>query len=197
MARLHIQLEGAPVLSKELKWGVTRIGRHEDNDVVIPHASLSQHHCEMELGLDFLKVRDLGSTNGTMVADQAVTEAFLAPGERLRFGQVSATVEWSQESVNVPAIEATALPASLELGNGVLSCIRHTTTAAVWHCGDCSKFFCNNCIKDVRLVGRPPRRVCPECSQTVVPAPWADDGRRKPSLWKRIKTTVTRAAGIR
>jgi hypothetical protein len=197
MARLHIQLDGAPVLSRELKWGITRIGRGEDNDVVVSHPSLSQHHCEMELGIDFLKVRDLGSTNGTIVGDQTVTEAFLAPGERLRFGQVPATVEWSQESVHVPAIEAQGLPVSVELGDGVLSCIKHTTTVASWHCEECDKYFCSGCIKDVRLVGRPPRRVCPECSQTVVPAPWADGGQRKQSWWKRIKTTVTRAAGLR
>lgn len=102
MARLHIQLDGAPVLSRELKWGITRIGRGADNDMVISHPSLSQHHCEMELGIDFLKVRDLGSTNGTTVGNRTVSEAFLAPGETLWFGQVPATVEWSQESVNVP-----------------------------------------------------------------------------------------------
>lgn len=197
MARLHIQLDGAPVLSKELKWGITRIGRGEDNDVIVSHPSLSQHHCELELGIDFLKVRDLGSTNGTTVGERTVTEAFLAPGERLRFGQVSATVEWSQESVNVPAIEAQRLPASVEFGEGVLSCIKHTAAVASWHCGECDKYFCSSCIKDVRLVGRPPRRVCPECSQTVVLAPWADGGQRKQSWWKRIKTTVTRAAGLR
>jgi DNA-directed RNA polymerase subunit RPC12/RpoP len=197
MARLHIQLDGAPVLSRELKWGITRIGRGADNDVVISHPSLSQHHCEMELGIDFLKVRDLGSTNGTTVGNRTVSEAFLAPGETLWFGQVPATVEWSQESVNVPDIEAQRLPASVELGEGVLSCIKHTAAVASWHCEGCDRYFCSSCIKDVRLVGRPPRRVCPECSQPVVLAPWADGGQRKQSLWKRIKTTVTRAAGLR
>lgn len=197
MARLHIQLDGAPVLSRELKWGITRIGRGADNDMVISHPSLSQHHCEMELGIDFLKVRDLGSTNGTTVGNRTVSEAFLAPGETLWFGQVPATVEWSQESVNVPDIEAQRLPASVELGEGVLSCIKHTAAVASWHCEGCDRYFCSSCIKDVRLVGRPPRRVCPECSQPVVLAPWADGGQRKQSLWKRIKTTVTRAAGLR
>ena len=197
MARLHIQLDGAPVLSRELKWGITRIGRGADNDVVISHPSLSQHHCEMELGIDFLKVRDLGSTNGTTVGNRTVSEAFLAPSETLWFGQVPATVEWSQESVNVPDIEAQRLPASVELGEGVLSCIKHTAAVASWHCEGCDRYFCSSCIKDVRLVGRPPRRVCPECSQPVVLAPWADGGQRKQSLWKRIKTTVTRAAGLR
>jgi hypothetical protein len=197
MARLHIQLDGAPVLSRELKWGITRIGRAEDNDVVVSHPSLSQHHCELELGIDFLKVRDLGSTNGTTVNERTVTEAFLAPGERLRFGQVPATFEWSQESVNVPAIEAPRLAASVELDEGVLSCIKHTAAVASWHCEGCDKYFCPSCIKDVRLVGRPPRRVCPECSQTVVLAPWADGGRRKQSWWKRIKTAITRGAGLR
>ena len=195
MARLHIHLEGSPVFTKELNWGITRIGRGEDNDVVIAHPSLSQHHCEMELGMGFLKVRDLGSTNGTTVGNQAVTEAFLEPGGRLCFGLVPAMVEWSQEGVHVPTIGVPSLPASSELGNGVLSCIRHTATVATWHCGQCDRYFCTGCIKDVRLVGRPPRRVCPECGKSVALAPWADDGQRKRSRWKRIKATISRAPG--
>ena len=195
MARLHIQIEDGSFVVRELNWGVTRIGRSSENDITIAHPSLSQRHCELELGPGFLKVRDLGSTNGTFISDRPVTEANLAPGDRLRLGHVLTTVEWSQENVVVPDIEVPKLPSSMDLGDGVLSCIRHSATVASWHCAACDKYFCSGCIKDVRLVARPPRRICPECSQPVALAPWADGNRRKESLWKRIKSTLKRAAG--
>lgn len=183
------------MVSRELNWGITRVGRSPDNDIVIAHPSLSQRHCEIDLGIGFLKVRDLGSTNGTFVADRAVTEANLASGDHLRLGHVTMVVEWSREDVHVPVIEAPMLPSSLDLGNGVLSCIKHPASVASWHCASCAKYFCSGCIKDVRLVGRPPRRVCPECSRLVELAPWAaGDGRNK-SLWKRFKSTISRAIG--
>lgn len=186
-------MEDGSSVSRELNWGTTRIGRAADNDIAIAHASLSQRHCEIELGLGYLRVRDLGSTNGTFVADQGVTEAPLSPGDRLRLGLVTAVVEWSQEDVSVPVIEAPKLPSSLDLGNGVLSCIKHPASVALWHCSSCVKYFCSGCIKDVRLVGRPPRRVCPECGRLVEPAPWAEDSSRNKSLWNRFKATISRA----
>ena len=88
MARLHIQIEDGSFVVRELNWGVTRIGRSSENDITIAHPSLSQRHCELELGPGFLKVRDLGSTNGTFISDRPVTEANLAPGDRLRLGHV-------------------------------------------------------------------------------------------------------------
>ena len=197
MARLFIELEGVKSGPKELNWGITRVGRGPDNDVVIDHASVSYHHCELQLGLDFLVVRDCGSTNGTFVNGARITEARMEPGQDLRMGQVVVTVEWSQQQVVVPQPEAPRLPASVALGDGVLSCLRHNTLPAVWHCPKCDKFFCHGCIHDVHLVGRAPRRLCPECSAPVEVAPWADAGRKKKTLWGRIKKTFSRTVRVR
>ena len=112
MARLFIQTDGTTASPRELNWGITRIGRGADNDIVINHASVSHHHCELELGLDFLFARDCGSTNGTFVNDQPVKEAQLETGQTLRFGQVVATVDWSRDQINVPKLDAPKLAAS-------------------------------------------------------------------------------------
>ncbi len=197
MARLFIQLDGTNVAPKELSWGVTRVGRGTDNDIVINHASVSYHHCELELGLDYLIVRDCGSTNGTFVNNQPIKEARLEPGQLLRFGQVAATVEWFQNEVTVPKVEAPKPAASVALDNGVLSCLKHETVPASWHCPKCDHYFCTACTHDVHLVGRPSRRTCPACAVLVELAPWAGGRPRKQSIWGRIKKTFSRTVRVR
>jgi hypothetical protein len=197
MARLFIQTDTTTANPRELNWGITRVGRGADNDIVIDHASVSYHHCELELGSDFLAVRDSGSTNGTFVNNQPVKEARLEPGQTLRFGQVPVTVEWSRDQINVPKLEAPKLAASVSLGDGVLSCLKHEAVAASWHCPKCDQYFCSRCIHDVHLVGRPSRRTCPDCGVPVELAPWAGARLKKPSLWGRIKKTFSRTMKMR
>ena len=197
MARLFIQTDGTTPSPKELNWGVTRIGRGEDNDIVLNHASVSYHHCELELGLDYLILRDCGSTNGTFSNNQPVKEVRLESGQTLRFGQVAATVEWSRDQINVPTIEAPKLAASISLGNDVVSCLKHETVPSSWHCPKCDHYFCTRCTHDVHLVGRPSRRTCADCGVAVERAPWADGRPKKLSLWGRIKKTFSQTVKVR
>lgn len=197
MARLFIQTDGTTASPKELNLGITRVGRGADNDIVINHASVSYHHCELELGLDYLVVRDCGSTNGTFINNQPVKEARLEPGQALRFGQVTATVESSRDHVNVPMVEAPKLAASVPLSNGALSCLKHKTVPASWHCPKCDQYFCTRCTHDVHLVGRPSRRTCADCGVAVALAPWVEGRPKKQSIWGRIKKTFSRTVRVR
>jgi len=192
MARLTIQLEGTNVGPVDLNWGITRVGRGPENDVVISHPSVSTCHCEFELGLDYLAVRDCGSTNGTFINGQMIKEARLDPGQTLQLGHVPVAVEWSRDQVSVPVIEAPKVSASVDLGEGVLSCVKHETAPAIWSCPKCNVYLCPACTRDVHLVGRLPRRLCSNCSAPVDLAPWVDAHMRKKSLWSRIKKTFSR-----
>jgi len=69
----------------------TRIGRALDNDIVLEDASVSRHHAVIESRNGSHLVRDLGSQNGTWLADNRVNEAPLAPGDALRLGDVVLT----------------------------------------------------------------------------------------------------------
>ncbi len=197
MARLTIHLDGTTIGPVDLNWGITRIGRGPENDVVISHPSVSTRHCEFELGLDYLAVRDCGSTNGTFVNGQMVREARLDPGQRLQLGHVPVTVEWSSDQVSVPVIEAPKVAASVDLGDGVLSCVRHETAPAIWHCPKCGEYLCPACTRDVHLVGRMPRRLCSGCSTPVQLTPWVEAQFGKKSLWSRIKKSFKRTMRLR
>jgi pSer/pThr/pTyr-binding forkhead associated (FHA) protein len=69
----------------------TRIGRALDNDIVLADASISRHHAVIESHNGSHVLRDLGSQNGTWLANSRVTEASLAPGDAVRLGDVALT----------------------------------------------------------------------------------------------------------
>lgn len=71
----------------------TVIGRGEDCSLRIPLLSVSRQHCEMLLGGDQVRVRDLASSNGTYVNNQRVNEQPLKAGDRLSIGPVVFTLQ--------------------------------------------------------------------------------------------------------
>src|SRR5271169_5861153 len=65
------------------------IGRGEDNDVVIPHASVSRQHARLMRRDGGFELMDLNSTNGSYVDDRQIHgSAFLSSGTHLRLGDI-------------------------------------------------------------------------------------------------------------
>jgi FHA domain/von Willebrand factor type A domain len=65
------------------------IGRGEDNDVVIPHASVSRQHARLMRRDGGFELMDLNSTNGSYVDDRQIRgSAFLSAGSHLRLGDI-------------------------------------------------------------------------------------------------------------
>ena len=88
MARLLLLSEGFNGRTYELKVDKTTEGRVSDNALEIPESSVSSHHAEILLRGNDIVIRDLGSTNGTFINGEKITEAVLSPGQTLRFGTV-------------------------------------------------------------------------------------------------------------
>jgi FHA domain/Integrin beta chain VWA domain len=65
------------------------IGRGEDNDVVIPHASVSRQHARLMRRDGGFELMDLNSTNGSYVDDRQIRgSAFLTAGTQVRLGDI-------------------------------------------------------------------------------------------------------------
>jgi class 3 adenylate cyclase len=64
------------------------VGRSPACDVPIRDLTVSRHHGEVEAAGTGLRVRDLGSTNGTFINGQRISEGVAAPGTRVAFGKV-------------------------------------------------------------------------------------------------------------
>lgn len=88
----------------QLKPGVNRIGRAEDNDFSINHSSVSGHHCEVMVSDAGVYLKDLGTSNGTFVNRSPVREVWLQPGQRIQFGAVDSVFESTQPTVPVPTV---------------------------------------------------------------------------------------------
>lgn len=69
-----------------LKKAVQVIGRQTDCALRIPSANVSRHHCEVSVTDDGVGVRDLGSSNGTYVNKERVTQAAVSAGDLLSLG---------------------------------------------------------------------------------------------------------------
>ena len=62
------------------------IGSGSQNDLVIRDSTVSRRHCEIRIMPDAAVLRDLGSTNGTIIQGTRVTEAFLDQGTEFQLG---------------------------------------------------------------------------------------------------------------
>ena len=77
----------------------TTVGRGPEFGVSINHESISRTHCKLFLNAhEVLTVRDLGSTNGTYVHDERVTQATLMPGDILQLGSITLRIEYTSDT---------------------------------------------------------------------------------------------------
>ncbi|HRR35221.1 MAG TPA: FHA domain-containing protein [Kiritimatiellia bacterium] len=76
-----------------LEQPLTRIGRREGNDWVVPDNSISGTHCEIAKSDAGFVIRDLGSTNGTKVNNVAIKEKALSRNDIILIGEVPMMIE--------------------------------------------------------------------------------------------------------
>jgi len=90
MPKLIVTLPGGDPASHEFTEEVVTVGRLSDNVIQIDDISVSSHHAEITFSGGHYVVKDLGSTNGTRVNDEVITERAIHDGDRVRFGKIEA-----------------------------------------------------------------------------------------------------------
>ena len=112
MPKLVILNQGMTGRTFEVNVERTTVGRVEDNTFQIADASVSSHHAEIILRGPELLIKDIGSTNGTFINGEKISEATLLPGQTLRFGQVELKIDDGQPvSAPAPAPVGASAPA--------------------------------------------------------------------------------------
>jgi predicted component of type VI protein secretion system len=72
---------------------VTIIGRRQDCDLRIPLMPVSRRHCQLILNNETLKIRDLGSRNGTFLNGKRIEEATAQAGDKIMIGPLTFAIQ--------------------------------------------------------------------------------------------------------
>ncbi|MDR0534578.1 MAG: FHA domain-containing protein [Verrucomicrobiales bacterium] len=94
-----------------LKKTDTLVGRKDDCDVILPDGSVSGHHCRIIHDEHCIRVIDLGSTNGTSINGQLISNQLLQPGDKFLIGSVSLNMQLKlQRKISEPPKAVHAAP---------------------------------------------------------------------------------------
>jgi pSer/pThr/pTyr-binding forkhead associated (FHA) protein len=88
---------------------VTVIGRRQESDLCIPLMVVSRRHCELNVEMGRLKIRDLGSRNGTYVNGQRVDQAEVGPGDKIQIGPVTFAVQIDSKPAELSTLDSVIL----------------------------------------------------------------------------------------
>ena len=84
-----LEVEGGEALTFSGESERAGIGAHPSNDLVLASDTVSRFHCELVSEGTGVRVRDLGSKNGTFIDGVRVESAWLHNNSRLQLGDVS------------------------------------------------------------------------------------------------------------
>ena len=142
--------------------GIATLGRVEGNDLVLAHPSVSGQHCELMVMDSGVTIRDLGSSNGTFLDEQPVSESVLLPGQSLRLGEVRLQLA---DAVAPPPVIA---PAAVAVAAGMARCKFHPRNPARFACPKCHGNFCELCVNSRPVAGQI-NRFCRTCAVECTP----------------------------
>src|ERR1700681_2943541 len=114
MPKLLIKTEGGTRVPHELAEELITIGRGPDNAIRLEDPSVSGRHAQLQRVGDIYRLKDLDSTNGTLMNGQKINETALRFGDRIRFGKIEALFESdvSDQTQPLPELrEVAARPA--------------------------------------------------------------------------------------
>ncbi len=119
MARIHYTTPEGATGEVELTAESMTVGRADDNAIVISDNSVSSHHGELVFdGVDWV-FNDLGSTNGTKIQGQLVTQVSLSQNPSFTLGSVDCVfIPDASEEETAAAYAAGAGPAAARAVEG-------------------------------------------------------------------------------
>jgi hypothetical protein len=146
----------------EYEASVIRVGRSEDNDLVLRHPSVERFHCLLvfrgEKVLFLPPVEDLSvETNLPSLAGPE-----FGVGDQIKIGELQFSVAHSARTVAIPEVH----PQEPEGGAAGTNAAAGASQRRFF-CAHCRVFIPHTEIKRLGLVGRAKRYLCPKCSSLL------------------------------
>ncbi len=100
------------------------IGREEDCQLRPNSDLVSRHHCVIAIDDFTVRIRDLGSTNGTFVNNQRITtQVVLKQGDQIRIGklafEIQIQIETTAPKAQVPVAQVVPEPVAIDYTKGI------------------------------------------------------------------------------
>jgi len=94
----------------EIHEGKTTIGRNGECGIQIKLGVVSRRHCQVIVRKDKVKVRELGSSNGTFVNNRRIQEVTIGAGETLTVGPVIFTLVIDDMPADIKTVRTIVEP---------------------------------------------------------------------------------------
>jgi pSer/pThr/pTyr-binding forkhead associated (FHA) protein len=103
VTKIRLSLNGRPIRSFSFTKDTIAIGRDPEADVFLDNPGVSRHHLRLEKCAEGYRAEDLGSANGTILNDQALTQAVLKHDDVLRVGKFSLWICYQEDRRQSPS----------------------------------------------------------------------------------------------
>ncbi|MFT6108413.1 MAG: hypothetical protein ACJA2W_001325 [Planctomycetota bacterium] len=100
--------EVVPLTIVAAQGGSFTIGRNPGNTLQVTDVSISGRHAELQIGADGVSLRDLSSTNGTLVGGRKVRQTSLETGDEFMLGAVEFTLVDAASGASAPSPPAAS-----------------------------------------------------------------------------------------
>jgi hypothetical protein len=143
---------------------VIRVGRSEDNDLVLRHPSVAPHHCLLVFRGEKVLCLPPSQAIPSEADLPSLTGLELGPGDPITIGDLQFSLAHSSRTVAVPDFQTQGSTAAAIETGGKASQPRY-------YCTNCRAFIQNTEVKRVGLVGHAKRNLCPKCSRLLETEP--------------------------
>jgi hypothetical protein len=149
---------------------VIRVGRSEDNDLVLRHPSVQPHHCLLvfrgEKVLCLLPTQAIPAPTDL----QSLPGPEFGPGDPLWIGDLQFGLAHSSKTVALPEVHSQGSTAGASQDDATTGTGEEANQPR-YYCAHCRAFIREAEIKHVGLVGHAKRNLCPKCSHLLETGP--------------------------
>lgn len=173
----------------EIGEGSLKVGRGRDNEIRLPHKSVSRHHAAISEEDGRLLIKDFASSYGCYINEAKITTGYAEDGDVVRFGRIRLAYQTSLDPIpdaakplavlaaksnaterDDAAPEPVELPTSIDGPRAkptviTKPCERHPKLNISLICPKCSLKFCTDCVKTVKVEGNP-IHLCRFCKES-------------------------------
>lgn len=172
---------------------VIRVGRSEDNDLVLRHPSVEPHHCLLVFRGEKVLCLPPSQADLAQTDLRSLTGPELGLGDPLRIGELQFSLAHSSRTVAVPEMHRQGSTPGASQGNGAIG-TDEGADQRHYYCAHCRTSIRDQEVKRVGLVGHTKRSLCPKCSGLLETEP--EPQKPPPDRGKELRQAARKLTGL-